>query len=104
MKKLVMTMVIPALLATVGAAHAAGDAAAGQAKSAICAACHGATGISVNPVWPNLAGQKAAYLEKQLKDFKSGERKDPLMSPQAMPLSDADIKNLAAYFAGQKPK
>jgi len=79
-------------------AGAAGDAAAGKAKSVVCAACHGAEGISSNPLWPNLAGQHAAYTVKQLKAFKSGERKDPVMSPMAMPLSDQDMENLAAYF------
>lgn len=83
-------------------AFAAGDAAAGQAKSAVCAACHGANGISGNPLWPNLAGQKDAYIVKQLKAFKDGTRKDPLMSPMAAPLTDADMENLAAYFSSQK--
>jgi cytochrome c553 len=85
-------------------AWAAGDAAAGKAKSAICGACHGANGNSSNPMWPNLAGQHAPYLVKQLKDFKSGARKDPVMAPMAAPLSDQDMENLGAYFASQKPK
>ena len=84
--------------------HAGGDVAAGKAKSAICVACHGADGNSVNPVWPKLAGQHAAYLEKQIKDFRDGRRKDPMMSAMAVPLSDEDISNLAAYFAAQKQK
>ena len=57
----------------------AGDAAAGKGKSVMCAACHGAAGISAVPTYPNLAGQKEAYLAKQLKDFKSGKRNDPTM-------------------------
>ena len=77
----------------------AGDAAAGKAKSAMCAACHGAAGVSANPLWPNLAGQKEAYLKKQLSDFKSGARKDPVMSGMAMPLTPTDMDNLAAYYA-----
>ena len=89
------------LSASVGAA---GDAAAGKAKSAICGACHGANGNSSNPMWPNLAGQHAPYLVKQLKDFKSGARKDPVMAPMAAPLSGQDMENLGAYFASQKPK
>ena len=80
--------------------YAAGDAAAGKTKSATCAACHGAEGISPNELWPNLAGQKQAYLIKQLKAFKDGSRKDPMMSPMAAPLSDEDIDNLSAYFSG----
>jgi cytochrome c553 len=80
----------------------AGDVAAGKAKSATCAACHGANGISAIPMYPNLAGQKEQYIIKQLKDFKAGKRQDPVMAPMAMPLSDADIENLAAYFASLK--
>jgi len=79
---------------------AAGDAAAGKAKAAVCAGCHGAKGISATPMFPNLAGQKAAYLKKQMKAFRDGTRKDPTMSGMAKPLSDADIDNLAAYFSG----
>jgi len=93
-----------ASLSLIGASPAqAADIAAGKAKSATCAACHGADGNSVNPAWPRLAGQHPQYIEKQLKDFKSGKRKDPTMTAMAMPLSDADIANLAAYFASQKP-
>jgi len=80
----------------------AADIAAGKAASAVCAACHGANGISMIPMYPNLAGQKEAYLVKQLKDFKSGARKDPVMSAMAMPLTDADIANVSAYFASLK--
>ncbi len=79
--------------------YAAGDAEAGKAKAGLCAACHGAEGISGNDLWPNLAGQKPGYLIKQIKAFKDGTRKDPMMSPMATPLSDEDIANLAAYFS-----
>lgn len=77
----------------------AGDAAAGKAKSSTCVGCHGAAGISNNPLWPNLAGQKEAYLVKQLKAFRDGSRPDPMMAPMAKPLSDDDIANLAAYYS-----
>lgn len=80
----------------------AADIAAGKAKSATCAACHGANGISAIPMYPNLAGQKEQYLLKQLKDFKSGNRKDPVMGPMSMPLSDTDMANVAAYYASLK--
>ncbi|MBA6338210.1 MULTISPECIES: cytochrome c [unclassified Colwellia] len=80
----------------------AGDAAAGKAKTGMCAACHGAAGISAVPMYPNLAGQKEAYLAKQLKDFKAGKRKDPVMGPMAMGLSDEDIANISAYYASLK--
>ena len=84
----------------VSAGAQAGDPAAGKAKAAMCAACHGATGISNNPLWPNLAGQKEQYLVKQMKAFRDGQRQDPSMSPMARGLSDADIENLAAFYAG----
>ncbi len=80
----------------------AGDAAAGKAKAATCAGCHGENGISVQDDWPNLAGQKAAYLEIALKAYRDGSRKSDLMSGMATGLSDADIANLAAYFSGLK--
>lgn len=80
----------------------AGDIEAGKAKSAVCAACHGANGISPTEIWPNLAGQKEAYLVKQIKAFKSGERKDPSMAPMVAALTDEDIANLAAYYASLK--
>ena len=77
----------------------AADAEAGKAKSATCQACHGANGISPNPIWPNLAGQKDQYLIAQMKAFRDGARKNPMMSPMAAPLSDEDIDNLAAYYS-----
>lgn len=80
----------------------AGDIAAGKAKAAVCAACHGAAGISPQPMWPNLAGQKDQYIVKQLKAFKDGTRKDPLMTAQAANLTDEDMANLAAYFSSLK--
>jgi cytochrome c553 len=83
-------------------AQAAGNAEQGKEKSLICASCHGADGNSpINPVWPKIAGQHPQYIEKQLKNFKDGERTDPTMSPMAMPLSDQDVADLAAYFSSQ---
>lgn len=102
MRKLTAIILSLGLAATAGMAQAGGDVAAGKAKAATCAGCHGANGISANPLWPNLAGQKDAYLIKQIKAFKDGTRKDPLMSPMAKPLTDADIANLAAYFSSLK--
>lgn len=81
--------------------QAAGDAAAGKTKSATCMACHGADGNSPNPIWPKLAGQHSSYIVGQLQDFKSGARKNDLMSPMAAPLSDQDMADLAAYFSSQ---
>ncbi|MEM6514128.1 MAG: c-type cytochrome [Pseudomonadota bacterium] len=75
-----------------------GDPKAGEDKSLACAACHGANGISVNPEWPNLAGQHAGYIEVQLHAFKEMKRVNALMNGQAMILSDQDMKDLAVYF------
>lgn len=76
----------------------AGSADAGKAKAITCTACHGPEGNSVNPLWPNIAGQGAPYLLAQLQAFKSGTRSDPLMTSQAMMLSDQDMADLAVYF------
>ncbi len=83
--------------------QAAGDPEAGKQKSAVCAGCHGADGNSSNPEWPKLAGQGEAYLYKQLQDFKSKDRENALMNAQVASLSEQDMRDLAAYFAGQKP-
>ncbi|HKJ51988.1 MAG TPA: c-type cytochrome [Gammaproteobacteria bacterium] len=82
----------------------AADIEAGKAKSAVCAACHGADGNSSNPIWPSLAGQHASYLYKQLTDFKQGRRNNPTMTGMVATLTDEDMKNLAAYFESQKKK
>ncbi|MGA7800630.1 MAG: cytochrome c [Gammaproteobacteria bacterium] len=103
MKRLMSVVVAGALAGMSSLALAAGDVAAGQAKAGTCAGCHGADGISVNPLWPNLAGQKEAYIIKQLKAFRDGVRTDPLMTPMAKPLSDADMENLAAYWSSLSP-
>lgn len=80
---------------------AAGDAAAGKAKSAACAGCHGVDGNSANPDWPKLAGQGAKYIVKQLQNFKDGTRKNATMAPMAMGLSDQDMADLAAFYSSQ---
>jgi cytochrome c553 len=85
------------LVANISAA--APDVAAGQARAAVCHNCHGAEGVSSNPAWPNLAGQKSRYLVKQLKAFREGTREDSTMTLMAKPLTDEDIENIAAYYA-----
>jgi len=83
-------------------AKPAADPKAGEAKAnTICIACHGPQGNSINPVWPKLAGQHGEYIMKQLMDFKAGHRQNVLMSAQAAPLTDEDIRNVAAYFSTQ---
>jgi len=79
----------------------AGDPAAGEEKSQVCAACHGVGGKSTIPMNPNLAGQYASYLEYALHSYRDGSRKNAIMGAQAASLSDEDIADLAAYFAEQ---
>jgi cytochrome c553 len=90
-----------AALAGVTGAHAQ-DAAAGKAKAAACAMCHGPAGVAVAPDTPNLAGQPASYITEQLKAYRDGSRKHEIMTLMAKPLSDADIANLAAWFSSVK--
>jgi cytochrome c553 len=82
-----------------------GSADAGQTKVATCSACHGADGNSiampVAPFWPALAGQHAAYLERQIAAFRSGERTDVAMQPMVANLSEEDIRDIAAWFSSQ---
>ncbi|GLS24812.1 c-type cytochrome [Marinibactrum halimedae] len=99
---LLTTLVASAFVSS--AAIAAGDAAAGKGKSAVCATCHGPTGVAIAPMYPNLAGQNAAYLESSLKAYRKNERKggmSAVMTPMAASLSDQDIADLAAYFSTQ---
>ena len=77
----------------------AGDAAAGAKKTATCVACHGKDGISIADTYPNIACQKEKYLVKSIKAYKNGERNDPMMKPMVASLSEADIENIAAYYA-----
>ena len=81
------------------------DLAAGEAKfTAVCAACHGADGNSGTPANPKLAQQHPEYVVKQLQEFKSGKRPSPIMQPMAAQLSDADMKNIAAWVTSKKAK
>jgi cytochrome c553 len=99
MNKKIVVLLTSGLLFLSANTMAAGDAAAGKAKSMVCAACHGADGTSPADIWPNLKGQKNGYLVKQLKAFKDGSRKDPSMAGMVAGLSDEDIDNLAAYYS-----
>jgi len=99
MKKIASTLVALSLAASAGLALAEGDAGAGKAKSVVCAACHGTEGVSSNDLWPNLAGQKAGYLAKQIKAFRDGVREDATMKPMVQSLTDQDADNLAAYYS-----
>ena len=80
----------------------AADADAGKRKAEACVSCHGPAGNSASGAFPTLAGQTSRYLYLQLRDFKEGRRKDPVMSPMAAPLSKEDMQDLAEYFSTQK--
>jgi len=82
---------------------AQGDAAAGQAKSALCGSCHGVDGNSPLAMNPKLAGQSARYMVKQLQDFKSGARAGAIMASMVLSLSDQDMEDIAAWYSSQQP-
>ncbi|EOI5728087.1 cytochrome c [Cronobacter malonaticus] len=99
-------VLLASLMALSVTAQAKGDAAAGEEKAVMCVACHGASGKASAPIYPNLAGQNEAYLEHALQAYKKGERSGgqaEIMKAYVSGLSDEDIANLAAYYAGQKP-
>jgi len=93
-----------ALLLSVAPALADQRAGEGQQKAVQCIACHGGQGLAPNPTFPHLAGQNAAYLEIQLRKFRTGERYHPLMTPVAESLTDRDIDALAAYYSELRPQ
>ena len=80
-----------------------GDAKVGKGKAALCVACHGTDGISINSLWPNLAGQQEQYLVKQIKEFRDGVRKEVTMQPFVQNLTDQDIADISAYYANLSP-
>ncbi len=82
---------------------AQGDAAAGQAKSALCGSCHGVDGNSPLAMNPKLAGQSARYMVKQLQEFKSGARESAIMASMVLSLSDQDMEDIAAWYSSQQP-
>lgn len=102
MKKLISLIMLMAFVGATGSVGAAGNAAAGKNKSTMCAGCHGVDGNSAAPNFPKLAGQDAQYTAKQLADFKSGARKDPVMAGMAAGLSKKDMDDLGVYYASQK--
>ncbi|MFO7641565.1 MAG: c-type cytochrome [Candidatus Competibacteraceae bacterium] len=101
MKKFVVIAATCALFGSATAALAAGDATAGRAKSATCAACHNADGNSANPEYPKLAGLGAGYLFKQLQEYKDGTRPNAIMLGMSAALSEQDMLDLAAFYASQ---
>ncbi len=101
MKNLVIA-VFSSIFLLISGQGIAGDIEAGKKKAGeVCAACHGPDGNSPNPAFPKIAGQYATYIERTLISYKSGARKDPVMSAMAAALSTEDIENLAVYFASK---
>lgn len=98
----IAALLVGAAVVAIGA-EPVGDKDAGQTKAAVCAACHGPKGISVNPLWPSLAGQQEAYLAKQIKEFRDGVRVEATMQPFVANLTDQDVADLAAYYASLSP-
>jgi cytochrome c553 len=94
---LVAAALLPAL-SLIGSA-AGQDVQAGRSKAIACQACHGLDGIAKLPDAPNLAGQPAAYLQRELRNYRAGTRRNEMMSVAAKNLSDADIADLAAYYS-----
>ena len=104
MKKTVIAVLAAAFVGLIpNLLLAQGDAAAGQAKSALCGSCHGADGNSPLAMNPKLAGQSARYMVKQLQDFKSGARAGVTMAAMVLSLSDQDMEDLAAWYSSQQP-
>jgi cytochrome c553 len=101
-KKLLALSLTLAFSNAPGILHAEGNISAGKEKAASCVSCHGDNGNSMVSTFPKLAEQHPSYLIKQLQAFKSGTRKDPMMSSMAMGLTDEDMVDIAAYYAAQK--
>lgn len=101
MNRLLASILIATLVLFLGACSSP-DPKLGQQKAVVCQGCHGPDGNSTDPQFPRLAGQHEDYLVRALTDYKSGARRNAIMSGFAGSLTDADIANLAAYFAHQK--
>jgi|TARA_B110000114_G_C14919337_1_gene327838 cytochrome c553 len=104
MKKTVIAVLAAAFVGLIpNLLLAEGDAAAGQAKSALCGSCHGVDGNSLMAMNPKLAGQSARYMVKQLQEFKSGARESAIMASMVLSLSDQDMEDIAAWYSSQQP-
>lgn len=104
-RTILVALIAAALALGFGTASAAdGSAAAGKQKAAPCEACHGADGNGIAPNYPALAGQYQDYLEQALHEYKDGQRTNAIMNGMAAPLSDQDVKDLAAFFSSLPSK
>ena len=101
MNRFQSTVAVAVLSLVPAIAISSGNAAEGKNKSAVCHACHGATGKSLQPIYPNLGGQQQSYLIKTLEGFRDGSRQNLIMNGFAANLSDADIKDITAWYASQ---
>ena len=101
MSKWLVFSAVFSLISSVSPAWASGDAVAGKVKSATCAGCHGMDGNSENVAYPKIGGQYADYMVRVLEDYRSGARSNAIMAGFAANLSDADLRNLAAWYASQ---
>jgi len=102
MKSVILAIALSLTTSVISTARAA-DAAAGKTKAAACIACHGEDGVGTIDIYPNLAGQKQAYLVSAIKAYKNGQRTGGLtavMQPMVGTLSDDDIADIAAYYSG----
>jgi cytochrome c553 len=95
----IVTLTVAALMGWSQMAGAADEQLGKKLSDSTCAACHGANGIGIIALYPNVAGQKREYLVSQLRAFRDGSRKNAIMSPMAAHLSDADIENVAAFLS-----
>jgi len=96
-----LKIILPGLYFTFMILVQSAQALDGQGLSSRCVSCHGTAGISSNPVYPNLAGQKSAYLLKQMRDFKNGHRNDPVMNAMVKGLSEQDMDALAEFYSNK---
>jgi len=103
-QKLFLSLATSVIICISTASYAQGDRSAGSEKARHCQVCHGVGGRSTNETYPILAGQHSKYIEKQLRAFKTGTRKDPIMNGMASKLSEQDIEDVAAYFSSNAPQ
>ena len=102
MNRIQSTLAVALLSFIPAIAFSAGNAAEGKNKSAVCQACHGLTGESVQPIYPNLGGQHQDYLSKTLYNFRDGSRRNAVMNGFAANLTDTDIEDISAWYASQQ--
>jgi len=102
MNKIQFTLAVALFSFVPGVVFSAGNASAGQNKSTVCHACHGATGQSIQPIYPNLGGQHQDYLSQSLRSFRNGSRQNAIMNGFAANLTDADIEDISAWYASQQ--